>query len=123
MKLTCGITAAEEKAKVEKEDKVNTVLFFFSFLFKIKKKIVLGFFFPSKFSNVRRGRVSFVNGSTLRSGWEVSDSEALLNMVLERGWSERDRNKCRWRKKKKSEMKKNVKIKRCKSQELTMYLI
>lgn len=39
MKLTCGITAAEEKAKVEKEDKVNTVLFFFSFLFKIKKKL------------------------------------------------------------------------------------
>lgn len=48
MKLTCGITAAEEKAKVEKEDKVNTVLFFFSFLFKIKKKIVLGFFFSFK---------------------------------------------------------------------------
>lgn len=92
MKLTCGITAAEEKAKVEKEDKVTTVLFFF-FFFLNKKKIVLGFFFPSKFSNVRRGRVSFVNGSTLRSGWEVSDSEALLNMVLERGWSERDRNK------------------------------
>lgn len=38
MKLTCGITAAEEKAKVEKEDKVNTVLFFYFFLFKIKKK-------------------------------------------------------------------------------------
>lgn len=102
MKLTCGITAAEEKAKVEKEDKVNTVLFFFFFCLKLKKKIVLGFFFfPSKFSNVRRGRVSFVNWSTLRSGWEVSDSAALLNMVLERGWSERDRNKCRWRKKKK----------------------
>lgn len=29
MKLICGITAAEEKAKVEKEDKVITVLFFF----------------------------------------------------------------------------------------------
>lgn len=44
MKLTCGTTVAEEKAKAGREDKVTCLLFFLDLFLTFSRMLFLGFF-------------------------------------------------------------------------------